>query len=161
MIVFHYGIENGILITALTWSFFVLCTPIADAGFLLDFPLRLILCVRMMISEMIVWGIAISLNIYAFFFRPEIYEKTKLLSLFYHILEQPAPFWLIILVSGIGTFVSVRFGDKLLDKKEHKDCPKTDDHRAWVQFSIMAFLVLMSIILYDFLLKQLGVDLPL
>ncbi|MCA9353073.1 hypothetical protein KC901_02720, partial [Patescibacteria group bacterium] len=40
-IAFRYGLENGFLVTAGTWSFFVLCTPVADAGFLLDFPLRL------------------------------------------------------------------------------------------------------------------------
>lgn len=41
------GFREGISITLLTWSFFVLSTPIADAGFLLDFPIRLITKLRM------------------------------------------------------------------------------------------------------------------
>ena len=42
LVVWQYGLKDGGMITLLTWSFFVLCTPIADAGFLLDFPLRLL-----------------------------------------------------------------------------------------------------------------------
>jgi hypothetical protein len=41
---FKYGVKDGFAITLLTWSFFVLCTPIADAGFILDFPIRR--CIR-------------------------------------------------------------------------------------------------------------------
>ena len=37
-LIYEYGIQDGGLVTLLTWSFFVLCTPVADAGFLLDFP---------------------------------------------------------------------------------------------------------------------------
>ena len=32
----EYDLKTGGVVAALTWSFFVLCTPIADAGFLLD-----------------------------------------------------------------------------------------------------------------------------
>jgi hypothetical protein len=35
------ALKDGFYVTILTWSFFVLCTPVADAGFLLDFPFRL------------------------------------------------------------------------------------------------------------------------
>ena len=41
-LVYEYGIEDGGMVTLLTWSFFVLCTPVADAGFLLDFPIPFI-----------------------------------------------------------------------------------------------------------------------
>ena len=61
---FKFGAGNGFLITILTWSFFVFCTLIADAGFILDFPNRLITGMRMVHSEMIVWGIAFSVNSY-------------------------------------------------------------------------------------------------
>ncbi len=49
---FQYDLMTGGIASALTWTFFVLCTPIADAGFLLDFPLRLIFGIRMLISEL-------------------------------------------------------------------------------------------------------------
>jgi len=44
---YEYDLLTGGIAALLTWSFFVLCTPIADAGFLLDFPLRLLFGIRM------------------------------------------------------------------------------------------------------------------
>jgi len=156
-----YGLEDGFLVAILSWSFFVLCTPIADAGFLLDFPLRLITSIRMLFSEIAVWVVTILLNFYAFFFRPEVYTKTDLLIFFKHILEQPFPFWAIIVVSCIGTFMSIQFGDELIDKAKHseRDLYKKQKHhyRLWT----MIFIAILSVILYDFLLKQLGVELPI
>lgn len=156
-----YGIQQGFFVFALTWSFFVLCTPVADAGFLIDFPLRLITKLKMFVTEVLVWLIAISINIYAFFVQPAIYDKTKLLKLFKHILENPLPFWSIILISMIGTFISIKFGDELLDKVQHKERKIYKKHKLNHQLIIMTFLIIISIVLYDFLLKKLGVNLPI
>ena len=76
---YKYGLEQGFFVSLLTWSFFVLCTPVADAGFLIDFPLRLITKIKMFYAEIFVWLFAISLNFYAFFLKPKIYNKTKIL----------------------------------------------------------------------------------
>ena len=160
-IVYKYGLENGIMITALTWSFFVLCTPIADAGFLIDFPLRLITRIKMLYSEIIVWLIAISLNLYAFFQKPEHYEKTELLKLFKHILDEPIPFWTIIIISLIGTFLSIFFGDELFDTASHSERKIHAKHKHNHNFIIMIFVLGITLVLYDFLLKKLGVNLPL
>jgi len=153
-----YGVENGFLVTALTWSFFVLCTPIAEAGVLIDFPIRLLFKLRMFYGEMIVWVIAITLNIVTFFTRPGSYTETGLLQLFHHILEQPWPFWLIILISGIGTFISIQFGDELLDKVKHHEREKYHKHKNKYRLVFMVFLFLIAIVLYNFLLKELGVN---
>ncbi|MFT7533338.1 MAG: hypothetical protein ACI9FD_004374, partial [Gammaproteobacteria bacterium] len=39
---YQYDLLTGGIASLITWSFFVLCTPIADAGFLLDFPIRIL-----------------------------------------------------------------------------------------------------------------------
>ena len=157
----HYGLENGFLITLLTWSFFVLCTPVADAGFLLAFPLRLITKLRMLYSQMLISAFAIVLNTYTFFELPELYEKTKLLSFFQHILAQPVPFWAIILISGVGTFLSVRFGDELMDTVHHSERKLHQCHKHTLRWIGMVFLFGITLILYDFLLQKMGVHLPL
>jgi len=157
-IAYKYGLEQGFLVSVLTWSFFVLCTPIADAGFLLDFPLRLITGIKMSILEIFVWLVAISLNIYAFFWRPELYEKTKLLYFFKHILEQPWPFWTIILLSATGTFLSIRFGDELLDKTHHHQRRLYQQHKNYWRWLIMIFLFVTTLVLYDFLLQKMGLS---
>jgi len=113
--VYKFGIEQGFLITALSWSFFVFCTPIADAGFLVDFPVRLITGFRMLYSEIIVWVVATVLNITVFTTRPSIYGKTQLLQLFHKIIVNPWPFWLIIFLSAIGTFANVLLDDDVYD----------------------------------------------
>jgi len=155
-----YGAKEGFFVAMLSWSFFVLCTPIADAGFLIDFPLRLLTNIRMIILESFIWLIAIALNIYSFFFSPEIYTQTKLLNLFKHILEQPLPFWLIIFLAMIGTFTSIKFGDELLDKVTHKECVKYQKHKHKFRLIIMIFLFAITFVLYDFLLKKLNVSFP-
>ena len=160
-IAFQYGLKDGLFVTIITWSFFVLCTPIADAGFLIDFPFRLITRIKMLFSEIIVWVLAIVLNIIAYFVYPAVYAKTKLLMLFHHILSQPIPFWSIILVSFIGTFMSIQFGDELIDEVNHKNRKIYDKHKYKHKYFGMLFIAILSIVLYDFLLKQLGVELPI
>ncbi|NOZ43578.1 MAG: hypothetical protein GXP45_00105 [bacterium] len=87
-----YGVKDGFMVAILTRSFFVFCTPVADAGFLIDFPFRLITNIKMIFSEMMVRTIALGLNLYTFFLHPEIYQKTGLLRLFHQIISHPIPF---------------------------------------------------------------------
>jgi len=160
-LIFHFGAKSGIETAGLTWSFFVLCTPIADAGFLLDFPIRIISGIKMILSETIVWIIAISLNLYFFFTSPEVYQKTIALKLFRHILEQPFPFWGIIFLSLLGTFLSVYFGDELIDSIKHSDREKHKKHKLKHRFIIFLFFIGTVFIFYNFALKQLGINLNL
>ena len=152
-----YGVREGLHVSILSWSFFVLCTPVADAGFLLDLPLRLLTGIRMLYSEMIVWCIAITLNIVTTLFAPETYKATILLSLFSEILHQPIPYWAIILLSAIGTFVSITFGDELLDIALKKR-EKRKHHRLRTLFVVCLFVL--TFILYGFVLKGLGISIP-
>jgi H+/Cl- antiporter ClcA len=155
------GFKDGISITILTWSFFVFCTPIADAGFLIDFPIRLITKLKMVYTEIIVWIVAAIVNVFFFFLNPQIYNSTILLSLFKQILTNPWPFWIIIILSGIGTFLSILFADELMDVKLHKDRKKYHKHVNKYQLLIFTFIIILIIIVYYFLIKKLGIDIPL
>lgn len=154
-----HGVGSGILISILTWSFFVLCTPIADAGVLIDFPVRLITGIKMIYSEVIVWIIALSSSLLVFFFYPEIYKKTILLSLFEKIISTPLPYWIIIIISAVGTFLSIYIADYAFEshklKKEHSN------FLIKYKIIIFVFLIIFIIISYEFLLKELGVNIPL
>jgi len=118
---YQYDFLTGGVASLITWSFFVLCTPVADAGFLLDFPLRVLFGIRMVLSEIVVWLIAIIINVFSLMFFSELYETTFLTQTMKIILTTPYPYWLVILLSGIGTFLSIRFGDELMDVLHHKD----------------------------------------
>ncbi len=154
-----HGAKDGFAISVLTWSFFVLCTPIADAGILIDLPIRLITGIKMIYSEVVVWIVAIIINIFMLFSAPAIYDKTIVLSLFKHIINNPFPYWIIIILSGVGTFLSIYIADNLVDsgRKKKKYSSFLMRHR----IIIFVFLVILIIVLYDFLLNKLGVHIPL
>lgn len=118
---YEYDLATGGIAAVLTWSFFVLCTPVADAGFLLDFPLRLIFGIRMVLSELAVWALAISANVTVMVYGSNYYETTILTQVLHRIITQPFPYWGIIVLSALGTFLSIRFGDELMDVLHHRD----------------------------------------
>lgn len=156
---FKYGIKDGLSATILTWSFFVFCTPIADAGFLLDFPIRLITKIRMIYSEMVVWTLAFLINLYSIFLNPGVYEKTGLLKIFKHILQNPYPFWSIILLSAFGTYLSIYFGDELIDVVKNRNRKKFIKHGMKHKIVIAGFVLLICGIIatYYYLLEHLGI----
>ena len=118
---YKYDLLTGGVAALITWSFFVLCTPIADAGFLLDFPIRILFGIRMVMSEILVWAVAILINIFSLIYFNEFYETTFVTQLMKVILTTPFPYWIVIFLSVIGTFLSIRFGDELMDALHHKD----------------------------------------
>jgi hypothetical protein len=155
------GFKEGISITLLSWAFFVFCTPIADAGFLLDFPIRLITKLRMLYSEIIVWIVAIIITSIYFFTKPQVFDHTILLSLFKHILIQPYPLWIIIILSGLGTFLSITFADELMDVKFHKHRKKYHKHIHKYNYILFIFIIVLIITIYYFFIKHLGINIPL
>lgn len=148
---------TGGIASLLTWSFFVLCTPIADAGFLLDFPLRLLFGIRMLISEIVVWVLAIMVNIISLLYFAEYYQTTKLTRLFHSILTNPYPYWSVILISGVGTFLSIRFADELMDIVHHRDREFFHRHNFKHELVIIVFLIIIFIGYYE-LLASLGIE---
>lgn len=154
-----FDLASGGILALLTWSFFVLCTPVADAGFLLDFPLRLLFGIRMVKSEIVVWAVAIGANIYGLSYAPAAYEKTFLTGLFKHILLTPYPYWGIILLSGVGTFLSIYFGDEMMDVVHHRERSKYHRHGLNHRIVALVTLFLLALLAYYYLLESLGIEL--
>ena len=153
----QYDVMTGGIASALTWSFFVLCTPIADAGFLLDFPLRLLFGIRMLISEIAVWALAIVINVITLIYFVEYYETTKLTMLLHAILTNPYPYWGVILLSGAGTFLSIQFADELMDVIHHRDREFFHRHSFKHEIVLIIFFVFILIGYYK-LIASLGIE---
>lgn len=156
---YKYGASHGLLVTFLTWSMFVLCTPIADAGFILDFPMRLLTDIRMLYSEVLVWLIVIVSNLFLMIFNPSVYDTTVLLGLFKFILNHPFPFWAIIIISGLGTFLSVIFGDELMDVASHEERHLLKRLKPKYKIILLIFGFAIVVSLYWFLLHELNIQL--
>jgi len=153
---YQYDILTGGIAALITWSFFVLCTPIADAGFLLDFPFRLLFGIKMVISEVAVWAVAIIINMIALLsFRPY-YETTLLTKTMHVIITTPYPYWAVILLSGIGTFLSIRFGDELMDVIHHKDRHFYHKHHFKHEIILFIFFILVLFGYYE-IIASLGI----
>jgi hypothetical protein len=154
---YQYDLTTGGITSVITWSFFVLCTPIADAGFLLDFPLRLLFGIRMVLSEIVVWVLAIIVNVVSLLYFVEYYQTTKLTKLFHTILTNPYPYWSVILISLAGTFLSIRFGDELMDVARHRDRGFFHRHGFKHEILIIIFFILILFGYYE-LLTSLGIE---
>jgi len=154
---FKYDLVTGGIASALTWTFFVLCTPIADAGFLLDFPLRILFGIRMLISEIVVWVIAIAVNIVSLIYFSNYYETTELTMLLHTLLTTPFPYWGVVLLSGAGTFLSIRFADELMDVVHHRD--REFFHRHGFKYEIVLIIFFIFVIFgYYKLIASLGIN---
>ena len=156
-LVFRFGSE-GLAVGAITWSAFVLATPIPDGGLLIDFPIRIITGLKMILTEIIVWVIAGSTNLYFLLTNPEVYHKTAITNIFHQILSNPWPGWVIIVICCLGTFLSLSFGDELLDVVFHHERKKYHKHKHWHHGSIVVFFALLCILLYYYIVHELGIN---
>ena len=154
---YQYDLLTGGITSAITWSFFVLCTPVADAGFLLDFPIRLLFGIRMLLSEVFVWALAILVNVISLHFFAEYYQTTELTRIFYLILTNPYPYWAVVLLSGLGTFLSIRFADELMDVVRHRDREYFHLHGLKHEIIIIVFLIFVLFGYYE-LVSSLGIE---
>ena len=154
---FQFDFLTGGMAALITWSFFVMCTPVADAGFLLDLPLRVLFGIRMIVSEIVVWAIAILINVFSLVYFAEIYETTFITQTMAIILTNPLPYWLVILLSGIGTFLSIRFGDELMDVIKHKDRKFYLRHQFKHELILFIFFIFVLFGYYE-IISTLGIE---
>ncbi|PCH95781.1 MAG: hypothetical protein COB84_05665 [Rhodobacteraceae bacterium] len=154
---YEFGLATGGVTALLTWSFFVLCTPVADAGFLLDFPLRLLFGIRMVISEIVVWAVALGINAATLAFAPSYYDTTALTQVLHKIFVTPYPYWGVIILSGLGTFLSIRFGDELMDVIHHRDRDFFHSHHFKHELIVFAFFVVVLVAYYK-LIASVGIE---
>jgi hypothetical protein len=109
------GFQHGFHVLVLTWCFLVLCTPVSDAGFIVDFPVVLLFDIPMFITQIFVFFFSIFLVIFYMKYGALVatYTQTEILRQFYRVLTTPNPWYWYIVVSQIGTFTSVRLYDHI------------------------------------------------
>lgn len=155
-----YDASTGLEVSILTWSFFVLCTPIADGGFILAFPIRLLFKVKMSYTQAILWFVAIAINIFYLTTSPDSYDLSFITQLLKHILSQPYPYWSILIISALGTFLSIFFGDEMMDVATHKEREFNHRHGLKYQTLIVLGLGALTVVAYYYLLNSLNIVLP-
>lgn len=155
-----FDASTGFGLAVLTWSFFVLCTPIADGGFILAFPIRLLLGIRMSVTQVVLWFVAIGINVAMLRFSQATYGLTLITRLLERILTQPYPYWSILAISALGTFLSIYFGDEVMDSATHPKAAKRQAQSARYKALLVMGLAAMTVFAYYHLLSNLGIALP-
>jgi hypothetical protein len=155
-----YDASTGLGVSVLTWSFFVLCTPVADGGFILAFPIRLLFKIKMSYTQVVLWFVAIAINVFYFTSSPNTYDLTFITKLLKHILSEPYPYWSILMISALGTFLSIYFGDEMMDVASHKDRENNHRHGAKYRIILVLGLGILTVVAYYYLLSSLNVVLP-
>ena len=155
-----FDAPTGALLAVLSWSFFVLCTPIADGGFVVAFPIRLLFGTRMVVTQIVVWFLAVGINVAAVLLVPEGYQDTALTKLFYTILTTPWPYWSILVISLAGTMLSIWFGDEMIDVTTHADRKKQHRHGFKHRTIVVVGFAVLTVLAYYQLLSGLGVTIP-
>jgi hypothetical protein len=158
--VWKYDAATGAWLSIVSWSFFVLCTPIADGGFIVAFPLRLLFGVRMIWTQIVVWFIALGINVVGILVAAESYDDTVLTRLLAKILTTPWPYWSILAISAAGTGFSIWFGDEMIDVTTHDQRAKHHRHGFKHRSLIVLGLGVLSILAYYQLLSDLQLRLP-
>lgn len=156
---FRYNFSDGLIVGIITWSLFVLGTPIADAGILLDLPIRLITKIRMVYAELVVWIIAISTNIVVLKLNPEIYQINELTRILKYLLTHPWPGYLLIFLCFLGTFITIILGDELLDIKQHKDKKIFKKYRRPIVYTMAVVFFAMVFVAYLYIENSMGINL--
>lgn len=101
------GIKKGFTVVILTWCFFVFGTPIADAGAIVDFPVRIITNNPFYNTELIVFAVAATIIVIFLWVSPKSYEDTFLTRVLYKMFTRPFSLYgLIIILSIVGTLIS-------------------------------------------------------
>ncbi|MYM64278.1 hypothetical protein [Pseudomaricurvus sp. HS19] len=159
-VAWKFNAATGFGLALLSWSFFVLCTPIADGGFIVAFPVRLLFNVRMATTQLVVWLVAVAINIVMLLMYRDTYALTFLTRLLEQILTQPLPYWSILLISALGTFLSIWFGDEMMDVTRHSHREKYHRHGFNYRLILVLGLGILTVAAYYNLLAGLDIQLP-
>jgi len=75
----------------------------------------------------------------------------------FQILTNPYPYWAVIVLSGAGTFLSIRFGDELMDVIHHRERNFFHSHQFKYELILLAFFIAVFFSYYK-LIASLGID---
>ncbi len=152
-----HGPEQGVGITVLTWAFFVLLTPVPSADLVLEIPLRLFTNYKMVVTHVFVWLVGAAVVVASLLMAPELFKSTTLLAIFYHVLTNPVPYWSLLFLCGIGTFMSVHIVDEVLEEVEHELKHHHRKHMPALHIVLFALVFIGILLAYNAIISDLGI----
>lgn len=100
----HHGIGRGLIASFLTWSFFVLCTPIISRALVISNIIEKLTGSNLYNAGLFTWSAALITNMILLNLTPTIYNVNPLSGLLAHALTTPRPYWLLISMCGANVW---------------------------------------------------------
>jgi hypothetical protein len=153
-----HGIEEGIGITALTWAFFVVLTPVPSAGLIFEVPIRFLTNHKLVTGQFLVWGLAAAIVLPTALLSPHIFQSTSLLAVFYHILMNPMPYWSLLFTCALGTFLCAFIVDEMMDEVDDELHHHQRKHTPLFYLMLFAAVLAGLLLAYDSMLRGLNIS---
>lgn len=101
----QYSLLTGIHLTFIAISVFILCTPLPALLYSTGFLPGATEKTPSYFQALFLWLAMFFLNIFTLNFKHEIYKKTFISEIFYHLLKDPKTVWTFMTLSGVSVLI--------------------------------------------------------
>lgn len=105
-----FGLKVAVVSVFLSWSFFVLCIPFSHGKTMLGVPFKFITGRSLVYPEIMMWVLALILNIVVYTSIPWVYFSTFINHLLLRVVSTPWPYWLALSLCFFATFYKFLIG---------------------------------------------------
>ena len=117
--IFYNGFYKGCIKSLFVWSFFVLCTPVPEAGLLISLPLKRYFGFKMDVSQFAVSLFACMLLFYFYCIEQKIIKNNLIGNLFLGLINYK--YYSIIFISVISSVLTSNLLDNIINHFINKD----------------------------------------
>jgi len=143
--VVYNGFLKGCIKTIFIWAFFILCTPIPEAGLLVSLPLKKYVNISIHISQIVISFIALMILIYFYYYEKKTINSCLIGKLFLELIKYK--YFSIIAISIISSIFTSEFIDNLIDNYINNEKIYN------IQFKL--FMIACFVLFYSFILNSL------
>lgn len=152
--VIYKGVKNGLLISLFSWCFFMVVTPMPEAGIMFTVPLKYMTKIPLEKGHVIISAFAVAI-VFAFYtFGHNIVKETTVSELFTYIMNNRL--YHMILLSIASSVIMSKFLNDVIDAYTQKDMifllNETNQNLAILAF-ISVFIYIQSIYHYNINIK--------
>jgi hypothetical protein len=145
--IFFNGFYKGCIKSLFVWSFFILCTPVPEAGLLISLPLKRYFGFKMELSQIVVSLFACMIIFYFYCVEQKIIKNNLIGNLFLGLINYK--YYSIIFISVISSVLTSNLLDNIINHFINKD----EINYLYLKMGIIFVLLLIYIYLLNNLLN--------
>lgn len=150
--IIYNGYVKGCVMGIFTWAFFIICTPIPEAGLLITLPLKRYFNISIHISQIFVSLIALSILSYLYLNENKTINKCILGKLFIFLINYK--YYSVIIISILCSIFTSEFIDNIIDNYINKE----KINNIHFKLGFIAFLIIIYSILMNSLINKINLN---